>query len=198
VNVIIGVHVIGLKEKIDRALPSHIEGLQSAKDEEYKKALVESAQALRKARGNVESAYTTLVWVDRAVIAAQLMLPAAAAARQVFTASLKAGLTKAAALKVAVKAVAKQAAGAVAIGAAVGEGVPRVLEGFGLDDADARAGMAIFFALVALRGAVASAKGEGPSQKLNPAKPKARPPLVQPNNPPQYWTKWVEFRGVKV
>jgi hypothetical protein len=56
----------------------------------------------------------------------------------------------------------------------------------------------IFFALVALRGAVSSTAGAGPSEKLNPARPKVRPPLVPPNNPPQYWTKWVEFRGVKV
>jgi hypothetical protein len=187
VNVIIGVHVIGLKEKIDRALPSHVEGLQSAKDEEFKKALVESAQALRKARGNVEGAYTALVWADRGVIAAQLALPLVAAARQIFAASLKAGLTKAAALKAAVKSVAKQAAGAVAIGAAVGEGVPRVLEGFGVDEADARAGITIFFALVALRGAVASAKvaGRGKTPRHGKDSKGPVPPKDMPSDVPE-------------
>ena len=92
-------------------------------------------------------------------------------------AGIKQGLSKAAALKAAIAYAIPRAAIATAQGAAIGEIVPRILQGFGVEEAEARAGITIFFSLLALRGAVAESAGAGPSKKLNPAEPTATPPV---------------------
>jgi hypothetical protein len=198
VILVIGIHVIALKQKIDRALPSHVEGFHSDSDELFKNELRQSAEALQVARGRVERGYTALVWADRAVIAAQFALPIVGGAKQVFAAAVKQGLSKTAALKAAIAYAIPRAAIATAQGAAVGEMVPRILQGFGVDEAEARAGVTIFFSLLTLRGAIVESAGAGPSRKLNPATPTKRPPLKLPDAIQEHWVKWVEFEGVKV
>ncbi len=198
VNLLIGVHVIGLKQKIDRGLPTRVDGFHSSLDGQLKVELRTSTEALRVAQGRVERGYTTLVWVDRAVIAAQFALPLVAGAKVAFQEAAKRGLSQMAALKVAIVYVLPRAAASAATGVAVGEILPRVLQGMGVDEADARAGITIFLSLIALRNAAmgtATKRGQGqpPAQRQTET-----PSFRLPVSMRKFWVKSVIFKGVKV
>lgn len=175
----IGPEVLKLFEKIDNALPDRVEGFQSPLNDKLKTARRASYEATNKKVRRTDAAYTALVWTDN-VIAIIEIATLVGSAKAVFTQTAKKmaakGLSRAAARSVAVAYTAAHLGTAAASAVVIGGVVPKVLVDAGLDEADVRAGLAVFralFTIVGLRtvskGRPGGAKGIGRSGRRTPA-----------------------------
>jgi contact-dependent growth inhibition (CDI) system restriction endonuclease-like protein len=185
-HVFIGIHVIALKNKIDLALPTSVEGFHSTLDGQLKVEIRQSSEALRAAQGKVEGAYTTALWTDRVItviLLANVIRGILAGVMVTFEAGIAKGLAPAAARRAAIAVGISHLVIATGSATAINYVVPKILIGAGLDAADVRAGMAIFAALLTFADAVASATTR-PRGKTGVVNEKDLPFELPPPEPP--------------
>jgi hypothetical protein len=170
----IGPEVLKVFRKVDNALPDGVEGFNSSHYEALKAARRASFDATNKKMRRTDAAYTALVWTDN-VIAAIEIATLVGSAKAVFTQAAKKmaakGLSRAAARSVAVAYTVAHLGTAAASAVVIGGVVPKVLVDAGLDEADVRAGLAVFRTFFTLVGLGAMAK-----QPKRPSQPRRRRP----------------------
>lgn len=172
---IIGVHVLALVNKIDNELPDRIDGLASGHDAALRKAKHAGHQALEKARGRVEKAYTALVWTNRVVTVVELASfvgVAKAAAAKAFTRAIAKGIAHSEARRIAILEGITKVTVSLAVGNLVGLAIPKVLGAAGLDEADVQVGLTVFFASMTLLGLRSFDGRRVPPKKPVPDKPR--------------------------
>jgi hypothetical protein len=157
----VGPEVFKVFTKIDNDLPDRVEGFKSPADELLKRARHAAGEATDRKVRRTDAAYTALVWTDRVLTIIEIAT-LVGSAKAVFTQTTKTmvakGLSTAAARKVAMTQVVVHVATAAASAAAVGGVLPRVLSAAGLDEAEIRAGLAVFRAAFTILGLRAVAK----------------------------------------
>lgn len=170
----IGPEVFKVFRKVDNALPDGVHGFKSSHDDALKAARRAGFEATNKKMRRTDAAYTALVWTDN-VIAAVEIATLVGSAKAVFTQAAKRlaakGLSQAAARSVAVAYAVAHLGTAAASAAVIGGVIPKVLVDAGLDEADVRAGLAVFRTLSTLVGLRALAK-----QPKRPSRPHRRRP----------------------
>jgi hypothetical protein len=151
----IGPEALKLFQKIDNALPDRVEGFKSSLDGKLKQTWQAAHEATVKKRQHTDAAYTALVWTDNVIAVieiATLIGSAKAVFRQTVKKMVAKGLSRAAARSVAVAYTVAHLGTAAASAVVIGGVVPKVLVDAGLDEADVRAGLAVFRALFTLVG----------------------------------------------
>lgn len=172
----IGPEVIKVFQKIDNELPNRVEGLKSPFDDKLKAARRATYEATEKKRRRTDAAYVALDWADKVITAIEIVTligSVKVAIKKTFEKALVKGLSRAAARRVAIAYGVAQLATAAASAAVVAGLLPRVLSEAGLDEAEVRAGLAIFRALFTLVGLRSMAKGKPRLGRLSKAESKS-------------------------
>lgn len=170
----IGPEVSKVFGKIDNALPSRIEGIQSPLDDKLKRSRQTSHELTVKKRQRTESAYTALVWTDNVITAieiATLLGSTRVIFKEAFKKAVAKGLSQTAARSVAIAYAVAHIGTAAASAAVIGGLVPKVLVDAGLDEAEVRAGLAVFRSLFTIVGIRAVGKQRVPTKQSAPDSP---------------------------
>jgi A nuclease of the HNH/ENDO VII superfamily with conserved LHH len=199
---LIGPEVLKVFQKVDNALPNRVEGFESPQDAPLRAARRASIEATDKKQRRLHGTYTALYWTDWVITGieiATLLGSARAAMRKTFEKALARGLSETAARNVMIAYGVAHLATAAASAAVMAEVVPPILAAAGLDEAEVRAGLALFRAVFTIVGLRSITKGK---PKSGQSTPQRRPDVPRPApigiRPPQFWKKTITYKGLKV
>ncbi len=157
-------------------MPTRVDGLASPLDAQLARARRESHEATVANRKRIETLYTTLDWTDKAITVIEIVTLVGTAKvlfQQTAKRLIAKGLSRAAAHSAATAFTLAHLATAAASAAVLGGVIPEVLVGAGLDEADVRAGLAVFrafFTIVGLRGRGATGSKSIPKKACETSK----------------------------